>query len=159
MRKYYKSKTVLYFYLVVFLFFFSGGIICLFKLNTTKIQLGFDLFGIFAAYFFLSSIPSLYRIIYFFVRPNIVMTIYPNYLIIHYRNRNLTIDISSLFSVTLEYNGILKKLNSTFGNLKILVNNQQRPIRIKYVEDVEMAYQTLQVVRSKNDTRQFNSFV
>lgn len=158
MQKYYKSKTVLYFYLVIFLFFFSGGIICLFNLNTTKIQLGFDLFGIFAVYFFLSSIPSLYKVICFLVRPKIIMTIYPDYLIIHYRNRNLVIEGGRLFSVTLEYNGTLKKINSTFGNLKILLINQQRPLRIKYIDDVEMAYQTLQVLRSKNDSKQFNNY-
>lgn len=145
MQKYYKSKLVLYTNIVISVILLTSSILCFTRVNETVLHLGIDLYLIFGFVFIVFAAPFIGSLIRYLLMPKVILTIYKDEFIIHRRKKDIRIHsrklvgTSKLHSFNLIY-GV------DIGTLKILLKDNERPIYIRFIDDLDKAYQTLNVL-------------
>lgn len=148
MRKYIKSKVVLYFNLVISIILIIGSIICFMNTNKTNVHLGIDLYLIFAFMLLVFSLPFNLNLIRYFILPYTVLTIDKDEFTVHTRKRNTTYNSTRLLGVSKVTNG-RDFWGLDVGSLKILLKDRETPIIVRYIEELDSAYQTLSIMSIK----------
>lgn len=144
MRKFNKSKVIFYINLTFSLLFILLSIICLTKLNETVIHLGIDLYLVIAITFIVFAIPFTFSVIKYLIMPKIALTINKDEFIIHKRKKDIRIHSWNIIGVSkTNFFNFIEGLD--IGTLKIIVKNIDQAIYIRNINDVDKAYQTLNI--------------
>lgn len=145
MRRFEKSKIILYLNIIIALVLLIVAIICFTLMNTTTVFIGIDLYLIFAIAFILFSLPFIVKIINYLLLPNTVITFNKNDIIIHKRKKDIQIANNKILSVskTKMFSFIY---GVDVGNIKILVQNLEKPVYINFVDEVDKAYEMIDVI-------------
>lgn len=163
MQKFKKSSVVLYINIIFSSILILAAIICFTKMGETTVHLGIDLYLIFGIVFLLFAIRFIYNLIVYFLLPIIVLTINKDEFIVHKRKKDIKIEASDLLGASK-----VQTFNFLYGmdvgTLKILLRDDL-PIYIKYINDVDKAYQTLNILIVRNfenyhkeNSSRFNSY-
>lgn len=144
MQKFKKSAVVFYINLILSFILILAAIICFTKLGKTTVHLGIDLFLIFGIVFLIFSIGFIYNLIVYFILPTTIITINKDELIVHKRKKDIRIEAYELLGASK-----VQTFNFLYGmdvgSIKILLKDDL-PIYIKYINDVDKAYQTLNIL-------------
>ena len=148
MRKYIKSKIVLYFNLIISLLLIIGSIICFANINKTNIHLGIDLYLVFGIILSIFTLPFVLNIMRYIFLPNTVLTVSRDEFTIYKKKKNITIRSSRLLGVS-KVTNIKDMWGLDVGTLKILLNDRETPYIVRFVDELDSAYQVLSIMSLK----------
>lgn len=143
MRKFYKSSVLLYLNLITLMVFLIAIIISANNLNKTNVHLGFDLYLIVLIMFIVFSLPFLLRVIIYILTPKNILTVHSDHIIINYKRKQQIIYAANLLGVSRISGNFFTNFGLQIGSLKIMLYDNQLPIIIRYLDDVDEVYEIL----------------
>src|SRR5690606_26612815 len=106
-------------------------------------------FLIFGWIFLVFASPFIFNFIRYLLLPDVLITISKDAFTIHKRNKDINLYASKLLGVS-KVNNLWTVMGINIGTLKILLRDVEIPIYIRFLDDFENAYQTLNVLIIKN---------
>lgn len=151
MREFKKSKVYLHFNIFFIVLFIMLGGISLLKLGkTTDFMGGIDLYLIIALIFFAFSIPFIINLIRYLFTPKVILKIYRDEFLIYSYKKEQYIHASRLLGVSKYNNTLAEFFKFDVGHIKLLLRDQELPLYIRFLEDLDAVYQTFNIVILKN---------
>lgn len=156
MEEYYISKKYYKVSVIKFIIFIVLGFISLQGIKLTHDQLGELLFVILSLYFFINSIPNIYRFIYIKTKPDKLLTIYGDAIIIYTKKDKIILETRNFIGYKKSYNSLLKKFQTSHGNIKLFDQTKSKPYHVKYVENINALCFFLDIIQTQHINKKYN---
>lgn len=144
MQKYNKSTNALTFNIFIALNLLIASFVCFLNIKRTVVNLGIDLYLIFALTLFAFAIPFIFNIIRYFLLPTTLITIENQEISIYQRKKTINIKVTDLVSIS-KLNNFGERFGFDVGSLKLIVRNERKPIYVRFLEGINGAYEALSV--------------